>query len=452
MTSEQAGRVLLVDDDKASLESITLFLERKGYEVIAARNGREAVEHLTDGVHVIVTDFAMPEMNGLELLRTARENVPHTAVIMVTGQGSEDVAVQAIQAGAYHYLTKPIDPHELLNLVRQASEKYLMSTEIAELHQQLQAKYGFAKIIGTSPEMRKVFETIRMVADTRSTVLIEGASGTGKELVAHALHYNGNRRNKPFMAINCAALPATLVESELFGHERGAFTGAVDRRVGKFQAADGGTLLIDEIGDMPLDLQSKLLRAIESRSVTPIGSNREIKLDVRIVAATNQDLLELTKHGDFREDLYYRLSVVNIKLPSLKDRSGDIPLLVRAFIDELARECQRSVRDITPAALTQLQNYAWPGNVRQLRNVLEGIIVTASRETIDLPDLPETIRAAQATSPAIPRVTPGITLEELEKEAIRQTLSQNDGNRTWTATQLGISLRTLQRKIKEYGL
>jgi DNA-binding NtrC family response regulator len=452
MKTARVDRVLLVEDDKTSLESITLFLERKGYDVISARDGAEALEHLADGISVVVTDFAMPEVDGLELLRAAREDAPHAAVIMITGHGSEDVAVQALQAGAFHYLTKPIDPDELLSLVRQACEKYRMATEITGLHQQLQEKYGFANIIGTSDAMRRVFEKVRMVADTRSTVLIEGASGTGKELVARALHYNSARRKKPFVALNCAALPEALVESELFGHERGAFTGAVDRRIGKFQAAEGGTLLIDEIGDMPLDLQSKLLRAIESRCITPIGSNQEIKVDARIVASTNRDLVAMAKREAFREDLFYRISVVNIKLPPLSERPGDIPLLVRAFIDELAEESRRPVRDITPAALARLQGYEWPGNVRQLRNVLESVIVTATREIIDVPDLPEPVRQARPVSMRRSLVKPGMTLEALEKEAIRVALRQTDGNRTRAAEQLGISLRTLQRKIKEYGL
>jgi DNA-binding NtrC family response regulator len=300
--------------------------------------------------------------------------------------------------------------------------------------------------------MRKVFEKIRMVADTRSTVLIEGESGTGKELVARALHHTSTRQKKPFVAINCAALPAALVESELFGHEKGAFTGAVDRRIGKFQAADGGTLLIDEIGDMPLDLQSKLLRVLESRCITAIGGNREVAVDVRLVASTNRDLQKLISEAKFRDDLFYRLNVVHIKLPPLRERREDIPLLVRAFIDELAPENNRPVRDITPAALTHLQTYDWPGNVRQLRNLLESVIVTATREVIDIQDLPEPIRQAHPTASVQALVTAGLTMEQLEKEAIRAALQQTQGNRSEASERLGISVRTLHRKIKEYGL
>ena len=452
MITGAATRILLVDDDKSSRESTRLFLEAEGFEVIAAKSGAEALEQLTEGIAVIITDLVMPGVDGMEVLRTARDEVPHASVIMMTGQGSETAAVTALKSGAFHYLTKPVDPENLANLVRQACEKHRMAAEIATLHQQLQQKYGVDNIIGTSEPMRKVFEKIRMVADTKSTVLVDGESGTGKELVARALHQNSPRKKKPFVALNCAALPEALVESELFGHEKGAFTGAVDRRVGKFQAADGGTLLIDEIGEMPLDLQSKLLRAIETRQVTPLGGNREISVDVRIVASTNRDLQKLIEDGRFREDLYYRLNVINIKLPPLRERREDIPLLVRAFINELAAENNRPVKDISPEALAQVQAFDWPGNVRQLRNTLESVIVTATREVIDTEDLPEPIRKTPAKRVARSLVKPGMTLEELEREAIRSALKRTGGNRTDTSQMLGISVRTLQRKIKEYGL
>lgn len=451
MTPPPTRRVLLVEDDRTSRESIALFLERKGFEVLTAPNGRKGLERVREGVCVIVTDYAMPVMDGLELLREARQEAPHAPVIMLTGHGNEDVAVAALKAGAFHYVTKPVNPEELVNLVRHACEKLLMSVEIGALHQQLQEKYGFANIIGRSDPMRKVFEKIRMVADTRSTVLISGKSGTGKELVARALHYNSNRRDKPLVAINCAALPETLMESELFGHVRGAFTGAAERRIGKFQAADRGTLLIDEIGDMPIEAQSKLLRALESRCVTPVGSNDEVAVDVRIIASTNRDLLEMVRQGEFREDLYYRISVVNITLPELKERPEDIPLLVRAFIDDLAAENQRPVRDVTADALVRLEEYDWPGNVRQLRNVLESAVVTATREVIDVADLPEPIRQARSGAWRSALLAPDVTLAELEREAIRTALDRCQGARIEAAEQLGISVRTLQRKIKEYG-
>jgi len=452
VTPASPGRVLLVEDDRASRESIALFLQRKGFETVTARDGTEALARIAEGVSVIVTDYAMPGLDGLELLRLAREQAAHAPVIMLTGQGNEDLAVAALQAGAFHYLTKPVKPEELVSLVRQASDKHRMAAEIADLHRQLENKYGFANIIGRSDAMRRVFERIRLVADTRSTILIEGRSGTGKELVARALHFNSVRHSKPFVAVNCAALPETLVESELFGHVKGAFTGASDQRIGKFQAAHGGTLLIDEIGDMPLDSQSKLLRALESRCITPIGSNAEIEVDVRIIASTNRNLLAMVEDERFREDLYYRIGVVNIQLPELKDRPEDIPLLAHAFLAELAAENGRPAPDITPAALARLQSHDWPGNVRQLRNVLESVIVTATREVIDEPDLPEPVREARASAPQAHLIKPGMNLEQIEKEAIRVTLHRCGGNRTAAAAELGISVRTLRRKINEYEL
>ncbi len=452
MTSTVEYKALLVDDDASSRDSTTLFLEAKGFSVVKARNGTEALRHLAEGISVIITDLVMPQVNGMELLRVARRKTPHTPVIMMTGQGSESLAVEALKAGAFHYLTKPVNPDELLSLTRQAIEKYQMASEIAALRTHLDERYGFSNIIGKSDPMRRVFERIRMVADTRSTVLIEGESGTGKELVARALHFNSARRHKPFVAINCAAIPTSLIESELFGHEKGAFTGAVEPRKGKFQAADGGTLLIDEVGEVQLDLQSKLLRAIESRCVNPIGGNREVAVDVRIVTSTNRNLEELVKEGRFREDVFYRLNVVNIKLPPLRERREDIPLLVRAFIDEIAAENQRPAKDVTPEALALLRGHDWPGNVRQLRNMLESVIVVSSREVIDVADLPEVIRGARPVRPTPSVVKPGMTMSEIEKEAILQALDLANGSRSEASKMLGISVRTLQRKLNTYGL
>jgi len=445
-------QVLLVDDDTSSRDATAVFLEAEGFLVVKARDGAEALRHLTEGISVIVTDLVMPQVDGMELLRVAREEAPHTPVIMMTGQGSEAVAVEALKAGAFYYLTKPLNPHELLGLIRQASAKYQMASEIAALHKHLNERYGFSNIIGKSDPMRKVFERIRMVADTRSTVSIEGESGTGKELVARALHFNSGRRNKAFVAVNCAAIPSSLIESELFGHEKGAFTGAVTARSGKFQAANGGTLLIDEIGELQLDLQSKLLRVIESRCINPIGGNREIAVDVRMVTSTHQNLGDLVAHGKFREDLFYRLNVVKIQLPPLRERRDDIPLLTRAFIDEIAAENNRSACDITPDALALLQGYDWPGNVRQLRNVLESAVVVSSREVIDVVDLPEAIRGVKPAHIMPSMIKPGMTMSEIEKQAIRQTLEWTHGSRTQASKLLGISVRTLQRKIQRYGI
>jgi DNA-binding NtrC family response regulator len=449
MTDAGKWKVLLVDDDRLSREAMADWLQSEGFDVLAVADGQAAIQHIHDGVAVIVTDIKMPRIDGLELLRRAREQAPHAAVILITAFGTIETAVAALKEGAFDYLTKPVKPDELANKVRQAVAQREMAAEIACLHAQLNERYGFENLVGKSPAMRAVFEKVRLVADTKSTVLITGESGTGKELVARALHHNSGRRNKPFVPVNVAAIPEALVESELFGHEKGAFTGATERRTGLFQAAHGGTLFIDEIGEMKSGLQSKLLRAIENRRFMPVGSTKEVEVDVRVVAATNRNLCEDVKQGTFREDLYYRLKVVQIHLPPLRERPEDIPLLTRFFLDEIAKENRRPVRDIAPEALDLLLAYNWPGNVRELRNTLEGAIVLSTRERIEVSDLPEQLRQGAAAQAVIRR---GMTMAEIEKEAIRRALEQTGGRRTEAAKALDLSVRTLQRKIKEYQL
>jgi DNA-binding NtrC family response regulator len=449
MTDVGQWKVLLVDDDRLSREAMADWLRSEGFDVLAVADGQAAVQHLHDGIAVIVTDLKMPRTDGLELLRRARGQAPHAAVILITAYGTVETAVAALKEGAFDYLTKPVKPDDLANKVRQAVAQRQMAAEIACLHAQLNQRYGFENLVGKSPAMRAVFEKVRLVADTKSTVLITGESGTGKELVARALHHNSGRRNKPFVPVNVTAIPETLVESELFGHEKGAFTGATERRVGLFQAAQGGTLFIDEIGDMNPGVQSKLLRAIETRRVMPVGSTKEAEVDVRVVAATNRNLHDDVRQGRFREDLYYRLKVVEIHLPPLRERPEDIPLLTRFFLNEIARENNRPARDIAPEALDLLLAYNWPGNVRELRNTLEGIIVVSTRERIEVCDLPEPLRQGADAQAVIRR---GMTMAEIEKEAIRRALEQTGGRRTEAAKLLDLSVRTLQRKIKEYEL
>jgi DNA-binding NtrC family response regulator len=449
MTDLGNWKVLLVDDDRLSREAMADWLRSEGFDVIAVADGQAAVQRLHDGVAVLVTDLKMPRLDGLQLLRLAKEQAPHIAVILITAYATVETAVVALKEGAFDYLTKPVKPDELANKVRQAVAQRAMAVEIARLHAQLNERYGYENIVGKSPALRAVFEKVRLVADTKSTVLIAGESGTGKELIARALHHNSSRRQKPFVPVNCAAIPETLIESELFGHERGAFTGATERRTGLFQAANGGTLFIDEIGEMKVGLQSKLLRAIETRRIMAVGSSREIEVDVRLVAATNRDLQDEVKKGTFREDLYYRLKVVEIHLPPLRERPEDIPLLTRFFLDEIARENQRPTRDIAPEALDLLMAYNWPGNVRELRNTLEGIIVLSTRERIEVADLPEHLRQGASAQAVIRH---GMTMTEIEREAIRRALEQTAGRRTEAAKILDLSVRTLQRKIKEYNL
>jgi two-component system, NtrC family, response regulator AtoC len=446
------ARILLVEDDASSREATKSFLEEEGFEVLPAEDGAEALQRFQEGVAVVVTDLKMQYIDGMELLRTVRRRAPYVPVIMVTGHGSEEAAVQALKEGAFHYLTKPTNPDYLLHLVQQAVERHSLAAQIAALREQLNRRPGFHGLVGDSEPMRQVFEKIRIAADIRTTVLIEGETGTGKELVARALHLAGPRRDRPFIAVNCAAIPVTLMESELFGHLKGAFTGAVDKRVGKFVAADGGTLLIDEIGEMPIELQSKLLRAVETQRVNPLGSNEEIESDVRILASTHRDLQQMVSEGTFREDLYYRINVLKIALPPLRERREDIPLLAKAILEEIAAQNQRPVCDITPEALAQLQAYDWPGNVRQLRNVLERMAVWSSREVIDLPDVPEPIRKMEPVTSIQTLLASGKSLAEIEREVIQQTLARTGGNRQEASRVLGISTRTLQRRIKDYGL
>jgi DNA-binding NtrC family response regulator len=449
MLDPSQWKILLVDDDAAGRAAMSEWLERRGFQPIAVGSGREAVDHMQDGIAVIVSDLKMPGMDGLELLQIAKKRVPHAAVILVSGHGTVDVAVSALKQGAFDFLTKPVNLEELTHRINRAMEKRAMAAEIAQLHAQLNERSGLQDMIGNSPGMRQLFEKIRMVADTKSTVLITGESGTGKELVARSLHQLSSRVRQPFIPVNCAAIPETLIESELFGHEKGAFTGASDRSKGLFQAADGGSLFIDEIGELQLGLQSKLLRAIENKKIMPVGSSAEVDVDVRLIAATNRDMMQQVEKKEFREDLYYRLKVIELHIPPLRERPEDIPLLVRHFVDEIATENNRPVKEVAPDALAAIESYRWPGNVRELHNTLEGIIILSLNDRIELDDLPGLVRGAEA-KPTI--VKPGMTMREIEKEAIRQALEETDGHRANAAELLDISVRTLQRKIKEYGL
>lgn len=449
MANNEQWKVLLVDDDDLHRETMEDWLTEEGYQVIAVGDGDAAIEQIHEGIAVIVTDLKMPRTDGLTLLRYAKEHAPHAAVILITGHGTVETAVLALKEGASDYLTKPVKPEELTYRIEQAIEKRRMTTQIANLHVQLREKFGLSNFIGTSPKMRDIFEKIHRVANARTTVLIIGETGTGKDLVAQAIHHNSPRAEKPFVPVNCSALPEGLIESELFGHEKGAFTGAIEKRVGLFQSANGGTLFIDEIGDMALSAQSKLLRALETRKIMPVGSSQEVPVDVRVIAATNRDLKKAIEEEKFREDLYYRLNVVELKLPPLRERREDIPLLVRHFIEQITKENARPMCEVTPEALDRLTQYDWPGNVRELKNTLEGIIVLLPRDRIDVTDLPEHLREVKRAQTVI---QPGMTMEEIEKEAMRRTLEQTKGNRTEAAKILGVSVRTLQRKIKEYDL
>lgn len=443
--------ILVVDDEKNTREGLRWALESSEVTVLTAANGLEALEILRQQpVDLVITDLRMPEMDGMQLLRHIRRDLPHIAVVILTGHGTIENAVDAMKEGATDYLLKPVNIDELGLLVERIRHTQSLERENVELRERVQQLYGFENIVGRSAAMLEVFEKVRMVAPTRASVLIYGESGTGKELIANAIHQNSPRRNKPFIKVNCGALPLTLLESELFGHERGAFTGAVATRRGRFELADGGTLFLDEISETAPEFQVKLLRVLQEGEFERVGGTQTIKVDVRIIAATNKRLDQLVQEGKFREDLYYRLKVVEIDLPPLRERPEDIPLLVEHFLEEFSRYYGKPKPRVHPAVMTALQNYHWPGNVRQLRNVLEGAFVMSSGE-ITLKHLPPEVHSEQRSENYI-RVPVTASLEEAERLLIQAALSYNRGNRAKTARQLGLGRKTLYRKMAEYGI
>ena len=447
-------RILIVEDDRPQADAVAETLQRMGHSCVVVTEPRRALAILEDdGFDLVVTDLVMHDVGGMEVLRAAKRADPAAEVILVTGHGTIETAVQAMREGAYDYITKPLNVSELRDRVAKALEHRHLVRRTAQLSEQLQERFGFEGIIGQSPAIRRVIETCRLIAPTDTTVLIEGESGTGKELIAKALHNNSPRREHNFVALNCAALSEGILESELFGHEKGAFTGALAGRKGRFEHADGGTLFLDEVGDMPVATQIKLLRVIENREIVRVGSNEPRKVDVRLVSATNQRLDELVKSGKFRGDLYFRLKVVRVVLPPLRDRREDVPLLAEHYLRHLAAEHGKAVTGITPEALRVLAAYDWPGNVRELINTLETMIVLAPRPVLDSSDIPPELRPAGRQEQRPEDIRPGATsLGNAERILIERTLASTAGNRHEAAAILGIGQRTLYRKIKEFGL
>src|SRR5438552_1227259 len=448
----QPARVLVVEDHETDRRALTQVLKADGFTVYGAENADKAIGYADENIDVVLSDLHMGDVSGIDLLQLWKKRKPDTQFILVTGERAPANIVEAMKNGAYDYVTKPINPEELSLLIRRAVEVQQKDKELDNLRRRLDQKFGLEKIVGQSKQMKDVFARIQRAAPVDSTVLVLGESGTGKELVAQALHHNSGRKKGPFVAVNCAAVPSTLVESELFGHVRGAFTGATDRRIGRFEQADGGTLFVDEIGDFELGLQAKLLRVLETFTLTPVGGHEDRKVNVRVVAATSRDLRKMVEEGKFREDLFYRLNVIVINLPPLRQRPDDIPILVDHFLREIAANKHTAPHRVSPEVMRRFSAYRWPGNVRELRNVLERMMVLAEGEVLTERDLPDEITAGTADSTSRRDIPTGITMEELEKLAITKALDQCEGNRTHAANRLGISVRTLQRKLRQYEL
>ncbi|MDR2849856.1 MAG: sigma-54 dependent transcriptional regulator [Verrucomicrobiota bacterium] len=446
--------ILIVDDDKNTRDGLQRALQRH-YTVLTAEGADAALAALGGDrpVDVMLSDLRMPGTDGLGLLRRAVAQHPQTVCILLTAYGSVETAVDAMKQGAYDFLTKPVNLDHLDMLVARALKSRDLETKVASLESQLNEKFGMENIIGESDAMKQMFEIIRQTAPTQASVLIQGASGTGKELVAQAIHRLSARAKGPFVAVHCAALSATLLESELFGHEKGAFTGAAVQRKGRFELADGGTLVLDEISEIDPSIQVKLLRVLEDRTFERVGGEATVETDIRLIAATNRDLRGYVAQGKFREDLYFRLNVVDITLPSLAERTGDIPLLADRFLKEYCEKNGKRIEGMTPDAMALLTAYAWPGNVRELRNTIEKMVVLSRADRLTARDVPANIRDEVKGPGAAAGRTPGLatgSLAETERQKIMAVLERSGGHRTNAARELGISRRTLHRKLREY--
>jgi DNA-binding NtrC family response regulator len=449
------GEILVVDDDPRMRELVVKVLVREGYSVRAMPRAQEVLRTLAEGpAELVISDIRMPEMDGLMLLQEVKRVAPETSVLLMTAFGSVDTAVQAIKAGAYDYLTKPFKMDELIVLVRRVMEERRLRAEVRTLREEVSTKYDFANILGKSKPMQALFALIRKVAGSRTTVLVQGRSGTGKELVAKAIHYNSPRCDQPLVTVNCGAIPKDLLESELFGHVKGAFTGAIANKRGLFEEADGGSLFLDEIGELSPELQGKLLRVIQERELKRVGDTRTISIDVRLIAATNLDLAQAVKEGLFREDLYYRLNVIPITLPDLEDRADDIPLLATHFLTKYGQEADPPIDGISKEALRLLLEYDWPGNVRELENVIERAVILGRGPQILPEDLPAHLHAHRTPVPYQVKAADAHrpTLEALERDYIATVLRETHWHRLQAAHILGIDRRTLYRKIRTYGL
>jgi DNA-binding NtrC family response regulator len=445
------ARILIVDDEEQTREVFAELLQRWGYEVGQTSDGHGALKMAAETrPDVIISDLVMPKLDGLALVRALREEQPDTPVVIITGKGTIDAAVEAVREGVFDFVEKPLDPARLKVILQRALEKKETLHEMQILRRRIGQMDAGVGMIGNSPPMRRTMELLEKVAPSKASVVITGQSGTGKEMVARAIHQLSPRRDKPFIAINCSAIPASLMESEMFGHERGAFTGADQRRLGCWELADGGTLFLDEVGEIPIDLQAKFLRVLEEERVRRLGGKGEITVDVRVVSATNKDLKEEIKAGRFREDLFFRLNVFHVNLAPLKERRDDIPLLVQHFIDKFGREGGRRPAGVSAPAMKLLVDYGWPGNIRELRNTLERAVILCGGATIDVEHLPAELAAGGGES-AYLKLPYGLPLREIEKEYILSTLTRLQNNKARTSQALGISEKTLYNKLYRYS-
>ncbi len=448
--------ILLIDDEEAQLETLKSFLSRRDYDLHTAASGPAGLEIVeTETIDLVLTDFRMPEWNGFVVLRKVKEVNPNIDVVVITAYGSIEDAVEIMKAGAYDYLTKPVDLTELENLINRVKEKQQLVEENRQLREQLQERFKFDSIVSQSGEMEEVLNNAARVATSKATVLIRGESGTGKELIARAIHHASPRKEKPFIVVNVAALPENLLESELFGHVKGAFTGATQERMGRFEDADGGTLFIDEVGEIPLPMQVKLLRAIQFGSIQRVGGNRDIDVDVRIIGATHRNLEEMMQAGNFREDLYYRLNVISIWIPPLRKRKSDIPALVDHFIHKYADENQKDVEGITKEALDQLMKYEFQGNVRELENMIERAVVFSRNHYITVNDLPKSIDVvseSEIINPANLQDGYDEKMTTFERRMIEEALDQTGGNQSAAARLLGITERHIRSRMERLNM
>jgi len=446
-------KILVVDDEASHRTMLNAVLTSEGYQISEADDGKAAIEAAEGEFYdLILMDVRMTELDGIEAMQEIKKISPAIPMIIMTAYGSVETAVDALKSGAYDYLTKPLDIEELKILIHKALDHYRLREENIVLRERLADRFDFSRIIGKSKAMKDLFETLAMVAPSDATVLLYGESGTGKEIVANALHENSPRARRPFIKVSCAALPETLLESELFGHERGAFTGAIGRKEGRFQLANGGTIFLDEVSEMSPTTQVKLLRVLQEREFEPLGSTKTIRVDIRIIAATNKNLEEEVKEGNFREDLFYRLNVVPIELPPLRKRKEDVPLLAKHFLNIYSEKAQTPIKGFLPKTMDLMIRYDWPGSIRELENAIERAVLLCHGEYIAPQDLPHAVQGAEGEALPTVAVPSGMTLKEVEREVIVQTLEDTDGNRTQTARILGISRKTLQNKLKEYGI